>query len=149
MVLDNFRPGVLERFGIDDARLHDLGYAPSVSIDEERKKNNDFTDGYFEISQSLLVRKGYVPTSDSQLDALVRQVDRDCTDASIEALRAARALASIRESAYQPKLEARLRAGAGKNFEGVRDQRNDTTAEVVLNWNLFNGGADQAAVALA
>lgn len=66
--------------------------------------------------------------------------------ASIEALRAARALASIRESAYQPKVEARLRAGAGKNFEGVRDQRNDTTAELVLNWNLFNGGADQARV---
>ena len=32
--------------------------ASSVSITEERKKENDFTDGYFEIQQSLLVRKG-------------------------------------------------------------------------------------------
>jgi len=32
--------------------------ASSVSITEERKKVNDFTDGYFEIQQSLLVRKG-------------------------------------------------------------------------------------------
>ncbi|HVF32399.1 MAG TPA: basic amino acid ABC transporter substrate-binding protein [Acidimicrobiales bacterium] len=32
--------------------------ASSVSITEERKKENDFTDGYFEIQQSLLVREG-------------------------------------------------------------------------------------------
>lgn len=32
--------------------------ASSVSITDERKENNDFTDGYFEINQSLLVRKG-------------------------------------------------------------------------------------------
>ena len=32
--------------------------ASSVSITDERKQNNDFTDGYFEINQSLLVRKG-------------------------------------------------------------------------------------------
>lgn len=66
--------------------------------------------------------------------------------ASIETMRSARALASVRESAYQPKVEARLRSGAGKNFDGVRDQRNDNTAEIVLNWNLFNGGSDRARV---
>ena len=32
--------------------------ASSVSITEERKKENDFTDGYFEIQQSMLVRRG-------------------------------------------------------------------------------------------
>lgn len=32
--------------------------ASSVSITDERKENNAFTDGYFEINQSLLVRKG-------------------------------------------------------------------------------------------
>lgn len=66
--------------------------------------------------------------------------------ASIESLRAAEQLVSVRESAYQPRVEARVRGGAGKNFDGVRDQRNDSTAEVVLNWNLFNGGADRARV---
>ena len=66
--------------------------------------------------------------------------------AGVENLRSARALGAIRESAYQPKLEARLRSGAGKNFDGVRDQTRDTSAELVLNWNLFNGGSDQARV---
>jgi adhesin transport system outer membrane protein len=28
----------------------------------------------------------------------------------------------------------------------VRDQKRDSSAEVVLNWNLYNGGADQARV---
>jgi polar amino acid transport system substrate-binding protein len=32
--------------------------ASSVSITDERKKANDFTEGYFEINQSMLVRKG-------------------------------------------------------------------------------------------
>jgi adhesin transport system outer membrane protein len=66
--------------------------------------------------------------------------------ASVETLRAARALASVRESAYQPKVEARVRSGAGRSFDGVRDQTRDSTAEIVLNWNLFNGGSDRARV---
>jgi len=64
--------------------------------------------------------------------------------ASVENLRSARALASVRDSAFQPKVEARLRSGRGKNFDGVHDQDRDASAEIVLNWNLFNGGADRA-----
>lgn len=89
-------------------------------------------------------RNGVPASVNEAADEAIRR--SPAISASIEALRAARSLASIRESAYQPRVEARLRAGAGKNFDGVRDQRNDTTAEVVLNWNLFNGGADRARV---
>ena len=66
--------------------------------------------------------------------------------ASVENLRSARALAAVRDSAFQPKVEARLRSGRGKNFDGVHDQDRDASAEIVLNWNLFNGGADRARV---
>ena len=66
--------------------------------------------------------------------------------ASIEALPAARRSADARQSAFQPRVEARLRGGVGNNFDAVRDQRNGTTAEIVMNWNLNNGGADQARV---
>ncbi|MBX3622873.1 MAG: TolC family outer membrane protein [Rhizobacter sp.] len=66
--------------------------------------------------------------------------------ASIESLRSARALLSVRQAAYQPTLQARVRSGTGRNFDGVRDQRHDSSAEIVLNWNLFNGGADRARV---
>jgi outer membrane protein, adhesin transport system len=66
--------------------------------------------------------------------------------ASIEGLRSARSAAGVRQSVFQPTVEARMRAGSGNNFDSVRDQRRDSTAEVVLNWNLYNGGADQARV---
>ena len=66
--------------------------------------------------------------------------------ASIEGLRAARSSAESRQSAFQPRVEARLRSGGGNNFDGVRDQKRDSSAEIVLNWNLYNGGADQARV---
>lgn len=66
--------------------------------------------------------------------------------AAVENLRAVRAQADTREAAYQPRVELRARTGAGHNFDSVRNQRRDSTVEVVLNWNLFNGGSDQAAV---
>lgn len=43
--------------------------ASSVSITDERKKNNEFTEGYYEIQQSLLVRKADAERYKS-LDAL-------------------------------------------------------------------------------
>ena len=66
--------------------------------------------------------------------------------ASVEGMRAARALVDGRRAAYQPRVEARLRGTVGHNVEGLQDQTRASTAEVVLNWNLFNGGADQARV---
>lgn len=66
--------------------------------------------------------------------------------AAIENLRAAQAQAQGAESRYQPTVEARLRTGVGKNFDGVQDQKRDSSAEILLNWNLFNGGSDKARV---
>ena len=83
----------------------------------------------------------------SPADALSAAVrDSAAVSAAIETLRAARATASARESAYQPRVEARVRTGTGRNFDGVPDQKRDTTAELTLTWNLYNGGADQARV---
>ena len=66
--------------------------------------------------------------------------------AAVENLRATRSQAQGRKGAYQPRVEARLRAGAGNNQEGIEDQKRDVTAQIVLNWNLFNGGSDDARV---
>jgi adhesin transport system outer membrane protein len=67
--------------------------------------------------------------------------------ASIENLRAARAAARGRDgAAWQPRVEARVRTGTGRNLDDVPDQNREATAEVVLNWNLYNGGSDQARI---
>jgi outer membrane protein, adhesin transport system len=72
--------------------------------------------------------------------------DNAAISATIETLRAARAAGDTRQSATKPRVEARLRSGAGRNFDGVRDQTRDTSAEILLNWNLYDGGADQARI---
>lgn len=83
----------------------------------------------------------------SAVDTMRAALSRNAAvSASIESLRSARAAAALSESAFQPKLEARLRSGTGNNFDGIADQKRDTSAELTLNWNLFNGGADRARV---
>lgn len=91
-----------------------------------------------------LIQQG-IPASASE--AASSAIQRSPTvSASIEALRAARSLAQVREAAYQPRIEARLRGGGGKNYESTIDQTRNTTAELVMSWNLFAGGADRARV---
>jgi len=117
------------------ANLHDVSARYQRVVGEAPPKN---------LPLPTLFKQG-IPAS--ALDASTEAVRHSAAvSATIETLRSARELASARESAYQPKLEARVRSGAGNNFDGVRDQRRDTTAEIVLNWNLFNGGTDRARV---
>jgi adhesin transport system outer membrane protein len=82
--------------------------------------------------------------ADDAVGAAIRQ--SASISASIESLRSARSSAQLRESAFQPRVEARVRTDTGRNLDSIRDRRSNATAEVVLNWNLYNGGADQARV---
>lgn len=66
--------------------------------------------------------------------------------AAVESLRALREQSLGTRSAFQPTVEARASTSAGRNLNGLDDQRRDTTGQIVLNWNLFNGGSDQARV---
>lgn len=79
--------------------------------------------------------------TDASAQALARNAN---ISAAVENLRAVRAQAQERDSAFQPKVLARVRSGVGKNFDGVPNEKRDTTAELVLNWNLYNGGSDRA-----
>ncbi len=65
---------------------------------------------------------------------------------AVEGVRAGRAAVTAREAAFQPRVEARVRTGAGHNFDSVSNQTRSNTAEVVMNWNLYNGNVDQARV---
>ncbi len=83
----------------------------------------------------------------SNTDAVNQSLARNYSiSAAVENLRAVQAQTKTQESVYQPKLEARIRSGLGRNFDGVQTQKNDTTAQLLLNWNLYNGGSDQARI---
>ena len=91
-----------------------------------------------------LLRAGIPGTPGEAMDAAVRM--SPAVSATIEGVRSARSSVDARKSVYQPRIEARLRGTVGSNVDGLQDQRRNTGAEIVLNWNLFNGGADQARV---
>jgi len=63
---------------------------------------------------------------------------------AIENVRAVQAQLDVRRSAFQPKLEARLRDANGRNLDGTIGRNSNNVAELVLSWNLFNGGSDLA-----
>ncbi|WP_290645329.1 TolC family outer membrane protein [Aquabacterium sp.] len=86
-----------------------------------------------------------IPTGNS--DTVNQALSRHASiSAAVENLRAAQSQATSKESAYQPKVEARARTGVGKNFDGIQNQKRDSSVQLVLNWNLYNGGSDQARV---
>lgn len=88
---------------------------------------------------------GAMPASPGEAMAAALK-DNATLNAAIENLRAARELASQRRSALQPRVEARVRGGAGHNFDGISGQRDNGTAQIVLNWSLYDGGANQARI---
>ncbi|WP_420464458.1 TolC family outer membrane protein [Panacagrimonas sp.] len=51
-----------------------------------------------------------------------------------------------RRSLYHPRLDLRLRGDYGDDLDREFGNSTDTRAEVVLTYNLFNGGSDRAAV---
>jgi outer membrane protein, adhesin transport system len=91
-----------------------------------------------------MLRSGIPVSQVEAMNAAVRQ--SAAVSASIENLRAARAQVDVRQSAYQPRIEARVRGQVGQNIDSNVDQTKKNVAEIVMNWNLFNGGADQARV---
>ena len=76
-------------------------------------------------------------------DALARNAS---ISAAVENLRSVKADASGKESPFQPQLQARLRSGIGNNLDSLYGRKYDNSAELVLNWNLYKGGSDQARV---
>ncbi|MBC7405479.1 MAG: TolC family outer membrane protein [Cytophaga sp.] len=66
--------------------------------------------------------------------------------AAIENIRSVENTVNARRSAYQPRLDFRARAERGNNIDSIVSRTNNNTAEVVMTWNLFNGGSDNARV---
>jgi adhesin transport system outer membrane protein len=66
--------------------------------------------------------------------------------AAIENVRAARAEAKGTKSAFQPQVDLRARRSIDYNTDGVDGRHGDSVVELVLNYNLFNGGSDKARV---
>jgi len=66
--------------------------------------------------------------------------------AAIENVRAAREEARGTKAAFHPRVDLRARRAIDYNTDGVQGSHGDSVVELVLNYNLFNGGSDKARV---
>lgn len=65
---------------------------------------------------------------------------------AVSTIRAYRADTNLRRSALSPTLELRAIKSIESNRSGVSGRYNDSAIQLVLNYNLYNGGADSAQV---
>ncbi len=65
---------------------------------------------------------------------------------AVSTIRAYRADADLRRSAYAPTLELRASQSLETNREGVSGNYSNSAIQLVLNYNLYRGGADDARV---
>ena len=64
--------------------------------------------------------------------------------AAAENIEAAQYDIDVRRAAYSPKLDFRARTDNTTNYQGITGDRVNNVAELVVSWNLFNGGSDRA-----
>ncbi|MBT9521656.1 MAG: TolC family protein, partial [Dechloromonas sp.] len=64
--------------------------------------------------------------------------------AATENIEASQYEINTRRAAYSPKLDFRARTDNTRNYLGDTGDRNHNVAELVVSWNLFNGGSDRA-----
>jgi polar amino acid transport system substrate-binding protein len=122
--------------------------ASSVSITDERKKANDFTEGYFEINQSLLVRKGdETKYKDfASLEGKTIGVQSETTGAEFAMAEAAKAGVEVKEFTGADELFTALKA---KQIEGIvqdfpiNSYNAETTGETVVSNTFDSEEAEQ------
>lgn len=116
------------------------------------------TSNLHDVSARYLRVVGEKPARDmAPLANLVKNLPKDMAEAlgaaqrgnpallaSIENVRSAHSAARVRDAAYQPRLDLRLKRDHGHNLNGYNGQHESSTAEVVLSWNLFSGFSDAA-----
>jgi adhesin transport system outer membrane protein len=71
-------------------------------------------------------------------------VNSPTINAAYEDVRASKAQIESRKSGYWPRVDFRIRQSWGHNIDGVSGSSRDAVAEVLLNYNLYRGGADMA-----
>ena len=64
--------------------------------------------------------------------------------AAVENVRAAEGLVNSRKAPHYPRLDFKMLHSLDRNLDGVRGRSSDSIAQLVLNYNLFRGGADNA-----
>lgn len=122
-----------------------------VNLTTESANLHDVTARYQRLVNSPPPNVVFPPTlislghPDSQAAALnVLHKKNPALLAAVENIEAAQYDIDVRRAAYSPKLDFRARTDNTDNYQGVTGDRVNNVAELVVTWNLFNGGSDRA-----
>lgn len=66
--------------------------------------------------------------------------------AAVSNIRSSRANIDVQRANYSPTVEFRANTGMDKNLLGVTGETQSSAVQVLLNWNLFKGGSDEARI---
>ena len=69
--------------------------------------------------------------------------------AALEEVRASRADVNVRKGAFSPTLDLRASTAHGDNLDGSDGRNKRNAVDLILNFNLFRGGADRARLGVA
>jgi adhesin transport system outer membrane protein len=119
----------------ETANLHD------VSARYQRLVGRQPADSIAPASQ---LSNGFPSQVKTALDTLHRK--NPALLAASENIEASQYEIHARRAAYSPKLDFRARTDHTRNYLGDAGQRDYNVAELVVSWNLFNGGSDRARV---
>lgn len=75
--------------------------------------------------------------------------DNPLVSSASEGVREAQEQLRNRQSRYYPRVDLQLRGDVGHDVDRVPSASNDVRAEVLLSYNLFNGGSDRAVISQA
>jgi len=122
-----------------------------INLSTEQANLHDVTARYMRIVNEappgILFGPGELHTHfpKSATEALVLAFNHNPTlRAAVENVEATQHDLAARRGAFQPRLDFRLRSDHNGNYQGVSGTRSHQVAELLLNYNLYNGGADEA-----
>jgi len=122
-----------------------------VNLTTETANLHDVTARYQRIVNEAPPRVAFPPAligramPASQKAALEKMFNENPTLlAAQENIEAAEHDIAVRRAAYSPRLDFRARTDNVENYQGIIGDRINNVAEVVVTYNLFNGGSDRA-----
>lgn len=138
-------------------RRVDLEHAESrlaladINLSTEQANLHDVTARYMRIINEMppaimfgpgQLGKGY-PASVTEALQLAFQ-HNPTLRTTVENAEAAQYDLEARRGAFHPRIDLRVRSDSTNNYQGVPGTREQQVAELILNYNIFNGGADSA-----
>ncbi|MBK8973705.1 MAG: TolC family outer membrane protein [Hahellaceae bacterium] len=121
----NVRTEILNLHGVESRYLRLIGHLPSDSN----------TQPVLDLS--------FIPATLEETLASAFQ-SHNGFNAAIETVRSAEADSEGKDAPFKPRLDLRARQDLTENQDGVNGLHQDTVVELVMSYNLYNGGSDSA-----